>query len=114
MDSGHQGVSHAPTVPVRNVRMKNASSPRNTRRIGCELCARASVIPFRQSAFPRLQKALHSVTPIADRLLRFPHLREGVLVVPMRLFGFDVTGVDRRRKLAVRNYLPPSASYSGI
>jgi hypothetical protein len=32
----------------------------------------------------------------------------------MRLFGFDVTGVDRRRKLAARNYLPPSASYSGI
>jgi hypothetical protein len=59
-------------------------------------------------------KALTSVTPIADRLLRFPHSREGVFVVPMRLFVFDVTGVDRRRKPAARNYLPPSASYSGI
>jgi hypothetical protein len=63
--------------------MKSASSQRNTGRIGCEICARASVIPFSQSAFRRLQKALNSVTLIADRPLRFPHLREVVLVVLM-------------------------------
>ena len=108
--------SLAPTVPVRNVPMTNALSQRNTQRIGCEIRARASVIPFRQSAFARLQEALNCVTPIADRLLRFPYLREGLLVAPMRRFGFDVTGVDAEslQQDTSRNYLPTSASYTGI
>jgi hypothetical protein len=106
--------SHASTVPVRNVPVKSASSQGNPRMIGCGFALAGPLSRFVNLHSAELQKALNRVTRIADRPLGFPHFREVVLDVPMWLFGFDVMGVDRLRRLAARNYLPPSASYSGI